>query len=89
MNFMSGDIQILHNHTILHARSAYEDWPEVELQTAPLAPVAFPAGRSAAATGFCRMLWRGGNRRSRRYHLQGNAAACTANAELSGVVRNR
>src|SRR5580704_12193650 len=30
MNFMPGDIQCLHNHTILHARSAYEDWPEVE-----------------------------------------------------------
>ena len=30
MNFMPGDIQFLHNHTILHARSAYEDWPEAE-----------------------------------------------------------
>jgi hypothetical protein len=30
MSFMPGDIQILHNHTILHARSAYEDWPEPE-----------------------------------------------------------
>jgi hypothetical protein len=30
MNFMPGDIQFLHNHTILHARSAYEDWPEEE-----------------------------------------------------------
>jgi|SRR5215471_12168783 len=30
MNFMPGDIQFLHNHTILHARSAYEDWPEPE-----------------------------------------------------------
>ena len=30
MNFMPGDIQILHNHTILHARSAYEDWPAPE-----------------------------------------------------------
>jgi Taurine catabolism dioxygenase TauD, TfdA family len=28
MSFMPGDIQFLHNHTILHARSAYEDWPE-------------------------------------------------------------
>jgi hypothetical protein len=28
MNFMPGDIQFLHNHTILHARSAYEDWSE-------------------------------------------------------------
>jgi hypothetical protein len=30
MNFMPGDIQFLHNHTILHARSEYEDWPEAE-----------------------------------------------------------
>ena len=30
MNFMPGDIQFLHNHTILHARTGYEDWPEVE-----------------------------------------------------------
>ena len=30
MDFMPGDIQILHNHTILHARSAYEDWSEIE-----------------------------------------------------------
>lgn len=28
MNFVPGDIQFLHNHTILHARTAYEDWPE-------------------------------------------------------------
>jgi hypothetical protein len=28
MTFMPGDIQFLHNHTILHSRSAYEDWPE-------------------------------------------------------------
>jgi TfdA family taurine catabolism dioxygenase TauD len=28
MEFLPGDIQFLHNHTILHARSAYEDWPE-------------------------------------------------------------
>jgi hypothetical protein len=30
MTFMPGDMQFLHNHTILHARSAYEDWPEAE-----------------------------------------------------------
>ena len=30
MNFMPGDIQFLHNHTILHARSAYEDWSDIE-----------------------------------------------------------
>jgi hypothetical protein len=30
MDFQPGDVQFLHNHTILHARSAYEDWPEAE-----------------------------------------------------------
>jgi hypothetical protein len=30
MSFMPGDIQFLHNHTILHARTGYEDWPEAE-----------------------------------------------------------
>jgi hypothetical protein len=30
MNFMPGDVQILHNHTILHARTGYEDFPETE-----------------------------------------------------------
>lgn len=30
MDFQPGDIQFLHNHTILHSRSAYEDWPEPE-----------------------------------------------------------
>ena len=30
MEFLPGDIQFLHNHTILHARSAYVDWSEPE-----------------------------------------------------------
>jgi hypothetical protein len=30
MDFRPGDIQFLHNHQILHARTAYEDWPEPE-----------------------------------------------------------
>ena len=28
IEFKPGDIQLLHNHQILHARTAYEDWPE-------------------------------------------------------------
>lgn len=28
MNFVPGDIQLISNHTVLHARTAYEDWPE-------------------------------------------------------------
>ena len=30
MDFEPGDIQLLNNHIILHARSAYEDYPEPE-----------------------------------------------------------
>jgi len=30
MELRAGDMQFLHNHTILHDRTAYEDWPEPE-----------------------------------------------------------
>jgi hypothetical protein len=30
MDFQPGDLQFLHNHQILHARTAYEDYPEPE-----------------------------------------------------------
>lgn len=30
MDFQPGDMQFLCNHTILHSRTAYEDWPELE-----------------------------------------------------------
>jgi hypothetical protein len=28
MGFQTGDIQLVHNHTLLHDRTAFEDWPE-------------------------------------------------------------
>ena len=28
MEFSPGDVQVLCNHSILHSRTAYEDWPE-------------------------------------------------------------
>ena len=30
MDFMPGDMQFLLNHSVLHSRTAYEDWPEAE-----------------------------------------------------------
>ena len=30
MSFEPGDIQLLHNHQILHARANIEDWPEIQ-----------------------------------------------------------
>lgn len=30
MEFLPGDIQLVHNHTVLHSRGDFEDWPEPE-----------------------------------------------------------
>jgi hypothetical protein len=30
MKLLPGDIQLVHNHTLLHDRTAFEDWPEPE-----------------------------------------------------------
>ena len=30
MEFRAGDVQLVHNHTVLHDRTAFEDWPEPE-----------------------------------------------------------
>ena len=30
MDFRPGDLQFVSNHSILHSRTAYEDWPEIE-----------------------------------------------------------
>jgi len=30
MEFQSGDVQLVHNHTLLHDRTAFDDWPEAE-----------------------------------------------------------
>ena len=30
MEFRSGDVQLVHNHTLLHDRTAFEDWPQPE-----------------------------------------------------------
>jgi hypothetical protein len=32
MDLQPGDVQLLSNHTILHARTAFEDWPDPDLR---------------------------------------------------------
>jgi len=51
MEFAPGDVQLVHNHTLLHDRTSFEDWPESErrrhllrlwlapLEARPLPPV--------------------------------------------------
>jgi hypothetical protein len=50
MQFQAGDVQLVHNHTLLHDRTAFEDWPEdhrkrhlLRLWLAPLQARALPA----------------------------------------------
>ncbi len=81
MDFIPGDIQFLHNHTILHCRSAYEDWPEVERKRHLLRLWLSPPGARPLPPVFG-MLRQCHDRRSRRHHLQGNTAARTAYAGL-------
>jgi len=44
MEFQPGDIQLVHNHTILHDRTAFEDWPEPERKRHLLRLWMAPAG---------------------------------------------
>src|SRR5262249_1659936 len=47
--------------------------------------VALSARGEAAAIGFCRMLWRRHDRRSRRHHLRGDSIARAAYTGLSSA----
>jgi hypothetical protein len=49
MQFQAGDVQLVHNHTLLHDRTGFEDWPEAHrkrhlfrLWLAPLQARALP-----------------------------------------------
>ncbi len=44
MEFRSGDMQFVHNHTLLHDRTGYDDWPEPERQRHLLRLWLSPAG---------------------------------------------
>jgi hypothetical protein len=44
MEFRPGDIQLVHNHTLLHDRTAFEDWPEPERKRHLLRLWLAPAG---------------------------------------------
>ncbi len=46
MTFEKGDIQLLCNHSILHARGGFEDWPEARAPARPVAALAEPARRT-------------------------------------------
>ena len=52
MEFEPGDIQLVHNHTILHDRTAFEDYPEPERKRHLLRLWLAPAGARALPEVF-------------------------------------
>ena len=54
MEFLQGDVQILHNHVTAHSRSEFEDYPRARAQAQSAAPVARHTRRTAAAAGVQR-----------------------------------
>ncbi len=65
MELQPGDIQLVHNHTILHDRTAFEDYPEPERKRHLVAVVAGSAGCAPATGSLCRAVWLDHTRRSR------------------------
>ncbi|HEX6732636.1 MAG TPA: TauD/TfdA family dioxygenase [Pyrinomonadaceae bacterium] len=52
MELQPGDVQLVHNHTILHDRTAFEDYPEPELKRHLLRLWLAPAGARALPEVF-------------------------------------
>jgi hypothetical protein len=52
MELQPGDIQIVHNHTILHDRTAFEDWPEPERKRHLLRLWLSPTNARALPSGY-------------------------------------
>ncbi len=68
MELQPGDVQLVHNHTLLHDRTAFEDWPEPERKRHLLRLWFGAQERSAAPPGFRRALRLCRRRRAWRRH---------------------
>ena len=83
MEFKPGDVQLVHNHTMLHDRTGFVDWPEPRAPPPSAAAVAGGVGRAAAARGLRPALRHGHGRRPRRHHRARHQAACAAGGGLT------
>ena len=75
MEFKPGDVQLVHNHTMLHDRTAFVDWPEPERRRHLLRLWLAAAQRPAAAPVFAQRYGSVDDRRSRRHHRARHQAA--------------
>ena len=85
MELRPGDMQFLHNHTCLHDRTAFIDWPEPDRKRHLLRLWLRRAGRTAAAAGLRPALRLDHDRRPRRHRLQAHPAARAAGAGVSAT----
>ena len=66
MDFHPGDVQLVHNHSLLHDRTAFEDWAEPDRKRHLLRLWLARKGSSAAAASVRRAIWQRNSRRTRR-----------------------
>ena len=83
MEFKPGDVQLVHNHTMLHDRTGFVDWPEPERRRHLLRLWLAASGRAAAARGLRPALRHGHGRRPRRHHRARHQAPCAAGGGLT------
>ena len=86
MEFRPGDMQFLHNHTCLHDRTAFVDWPEPERKRHLLRLWLAAPGARPLPPVYRRALRQHHNRRPRRHHLPEYQAARAAGAGIASVA---
>ena len=86
MEFKPGDVQLVHNHTMLHDRTGFVDWPEPERRRHLLRLWLAAAEARPLPRGIRPALRQRDGRRSRRHHRarhQAARAACSGVTQLS------
>jgi hypothetical protein len=78
MEFKPGDVQFVHNHTILHDRTAFVDWPEPERRRHLLRLWLAALDARELPPVFAQRYGSGDDRRPRRRDRRRHAAARAA-----------
>ena len=85
MDFHPGDVQLVHNHTLLHDRTAFEDWPQPERNCHRLR-VAVRRRSTAAAAGLRRAFRQHCPRRARRCYSSGHEVDLATRCRIVGSI---
>ena len=85
MEFKPGDVQLVHNHTLLHDRTGFEDWAEPDEAPPPAAPVA----RRRQGAARCRRSMPSATAASRSATAAASSSAAPSSTPRSRRFRHR